>query len=316
MNSAKRGNIFILILILIMTLVPEIIGYLALHFNLKLTSISSILIPQLGFIVIPVILYFMITRQPVKKTLLFNKLDIINVLLAIGIGLLIQPLLSLINLVSQIFFENKISGTIFTLAEFPLWLLLILVAVLPAINEEIVTRGILLTNYKNVNIFKAALVSGLSFGMLHMNANQFSYAFVMGAILFILVKITGSIFSSMLIHFLINGLQMVIAKLALFLQEIFGNSIDYDLIAQETVSKDAIISLLPIPLILTFITLPLVFLLFYAAVKHNKKEYLFVKAPAEVIEPIKSKDKIFDVYLISSIIIFIAHVIIKEILVL
>ncbi|MCT4686191.1 CPBP family intramembrane glutamic endopeptidase [Vallitalea sp.] len=315
MNSTKRGNKFILILIIIILLVPEIIAYLELNFNFKLTSISTILIPQLGLIGIPVILYFIITKQSIKKTLMFKKLDIINVLLAIGIGLLIQPLLSLINLISQIFFENKISGTIFTLAELPLWLLLLLVAVLPAINEEIVTRGILLTNYKNVNIFKAALISGLSFGMLHMNANQFSYAFVMGIILFILVKITGSIFSSMLIHFLINGLQMVIAKLAIFLQEIFGNSIDYDMIAQEAVSKDAIISLLPIPLILTFITLPLVFLLFYAAVKHNKKEYLFVKSPSQEIEPIKSKDKIFDVYLISSIIIFIAHVVIKEILV-
>ncbi|GMQ58545.1 hypothetical protein AN1V17_29400 [Vallitalea sediminicola] len=317
MNSARRGNKFILILLLIMTLAPEIIGIIVHNFNIKITSVSSILIPQLLFIAFPVIIYFIITRQPVKKTLMLKKLDIINVLLAIGIGLLIQPLLWLINIISQIFFENKISGTIFTLAEYPLWMLLILVAVLPAINEEIVTRGILMSNYKNVNVFKAALVSGLSFGMLHMNVNQFSYAFVMGAILFILVKITGSIFSSMLIHFLINGLQMVLAKLVIFLQEMFGNSFDYDMLAKEAVTRDTILTILPLPLILTFITLPLVFLLFYAAVKHNKKEYLFVKAPVNELEkPLKKKDKVFDVYLISSIVIFIINIVVKEILVL
>jgi membrane protease YdiL (CAAX protease family) len=298
-----------------MALVPEIIALIAHTFNLEITSINAILIPQLGFIAIPVILYFIITKQSIKKTLMLKKLDSINILLAIGIGLLIQPLLSLINLVSQIFFENKVSGTILTLTEFPLWLLLLLVAVLPAINEEIVTRGILLTNYKNVNIFKGALVSGLSFGMLHMNANQFSYAFVMGAILFILVKITGSIFSSMLIHFLINGLQVTLAKLLMVFQDIFGDSVN-DMIAQESVSKEMILSILPLPLILTLITLPIIFLLFHASVKHNKKEYLFDKTPTnDIVEPIHGREKIFDIYLISSIIIFIAHVVMKEILI-
>ncbi len=132
--------------------------------------------------------------------------------LAIGIGIFIQPFLSLINVLSQIFFENQIAGTINSMLELPLWLLLVLVAVLPAINEEFVMRGILLTNYEHVPLVKAALMNGLFFGMLHLNGNQFTYAFVMGIMLFVLVKITGSIYASMIVHFIVNGTQMVLAK--------------------------------------------------------------------------------------------------------
>ncbi|GKX30241.1 hypothetical protein SH1V18_27210 [Vallitalea longa] len=319
MNSTRRGNRFIFILISIMAFVgPFTISYLAKIFNFKITYVCSILIPQLIFIVIPVILYFIITRESIKETLMLKKLDIINILISIGIGLLIQPLLSVVNILSQIFFENQVSSTIFSIADLPLWLLLILVAVLPAINEEFVTRGILVSNYKNVNIYKTALISGLSFGMLHLNGNQFSYAFVMGIILCLLVKITGSIYSSMIIHFLINGLQMVLVKVAMILQEIFGQITDFDDLLQESIDSvghETILSLLPGPLILTLFTLPVVYLLFKVAVRHNNKQYLFTKNDvSEIEQPKIKKPKIFDIYLILSIIIFVAYVVIYEIL--
>lgn len=316
MYSTRRGNKFILVLMLILTLVPELITYLNKIYHFNISTVTGILINQIGFILIPTILYFIITHSSIRETLPFNKIDIINILITIGVGICLQPLLTLVNITSQIFFENKISHTILTLTDYPLWLLLLLIAILPAINEEIVTRGILLTNYKNVNLFKAALISGLSFGMLHMNGNQFSYAFVMGTIMFILVKITNSIFSSMIIHFIINGIQTILAKLLIYLQTAFGDPVNLTTITREA-TINSVYSVLPFQIIITLITLPLLYLLFYAAVKYNKKEHLFKKSTTQegiTIHETTNKDKVIDIYLILSIIIFVVHVLINEIL--
>ena len=51
---------------------------------------------------------------------------------------------------------------------------------------------------------KAALMSGLIFGLMHLNFNQFSYGFVLGVIFAAVVEASGSIYASMAIHFLIN----------------------------------------------------------------------------------------------------------------
>jgi membrane protease YdiL (CAAX protease family) len=314
MYSTKRGNKFILIILLLMLVGSRAIGFIIHKLQIPLNESSLILIPQLLFLTVPIILYFIITKASVKETLLLNRLDGINILLTIGIGIFIQPFMGLVNLISQLFFENKVTDTISSLTSFPLWLLLLLVAVLPAINEEIITRGILLSNYKNTTIMKAALVSGLCFGMLHLNGNQFSYAFFMGIVLSFLVKITGSIYSSMLVHFLINGLQMCLLKFSILMQDLAENYVDYDILANQTITKSTILSLIIPSLMLTLVTLPLVYLFFRLAIKYNNKQELFKKATDEIPNNIQKQEKIFDGYLITSVILFIGFVFINEIL--
>ena len=58
-------------------------------------------------------------------------------------------------------------------------------------------------------MIKAAFFTALMFGLLHMNINQMSYAIVMGILFFSLNEVTGSILSSMLVHFIINGISVV-----------------------------------------------------------------------------------------------------------
>ena len=47
-------------------------------------------------------------------------------------------------------------------------------------------------------------MSGLIFGLMHLNFNQFSYGFALGVIFAAVVEASGSIYASMAIHFLIN----------------------------------------------------------------------------------------------------------------
>lgn len=122
----------------------------------------------------------------------------------IGIALLITPLMSLLNVLSSVFAGNAASQIIGRLVGKPMLLNLIFLAAIPAAAEELVFRGVLFHGYRGYGLWPAALVSGLFFGLMHLNFNQFSYGFAMGVILAVLVEATGSLLSSVIVHFIIN----------------------------------------------------------------------------------------------------------------
>lgn len=92
-----------------------------------------------------------------------------------------------------------------------LFSMLFVIAVQPAVFEELLFRGAALHGYRSLGAKKALLMSALMFAMLHMNLQQALYAFLLGAIFAFMVQRTGSIFASMLPHFLINALNCVAA---------------------------------------------------------------------------------------------------------
>ena len=97
----------------------------------------------------------------------------------------------LIGTLSSMFFPNLISKVVFEMNSLPLITKLAVIALTPAICEEITVRGIFLSGYKKVDIKISALMSGLIFGILHMNMQQFFYAFALGVLLAYLVHITN-----------------------------------------------------------------------------------------------------------------------------
>ncbi|BBF44377.1 CAAX amino terminal protease family protein [Lachnospiraceae bacterium KM106-2] len=110
---------------------------------------------------------------------------------------------------------------------------LLVVGLLPAICEEGVYRGIFYHEYRKVSIRKAIVVSGLLFGVLHMNINQFAYAVLLGMVFALVVEVTGSIISSVICHFIINATSVVASYH--ITQEV----------ASKQVNKAELISMLP-----------------------------------------------------------------------
>ena len=84
---------------------------------------------------------------------------------------------------------------------------------MPAITEEITIRGVVLSGYEDKNIYLSCAITGLLFGIMHLDPQQFLYAAVLGFVLALVVRITNSIFASELIHFLINGTSITLQKL-------------------------------------------------------------------------------------------------------
>lgn len=165
----------------------------------------------------------------VREAFLCRKLSFTTVVLLILFVFAIMPVLSFINCLSMLFTENVIAGTVGAITEeFPIFISLCAVAVVPALLEEWVYRGIFFLGYGRENRRKAALVSGLLFGLLHLNWNQFLYAFFMGVLFAVVVEAAGSIYASMLVHFGINGTSLVLTYLIPGMKEVPSRNTIYE----------------------------------------------------------------------------------------
>ena len=105
--------------------------------------------------------------------------------------------------------ENMI--VVYTQSSYQLVLNFIVIAVVPAVCEEFLFRGAILTNCLPFGRSNAILISSLMFAMMHQNFDQILYTFVGGVIMGLIYERTGSIWSSMLMH-LINNFFSVIAS--------------------------------------------------------------------------------------------------------
>lgn len=77
-------------------------------------------------------------------------------------------------------------------------------AALPAIAEESFFRGAIFYGQSGEKLFSGAALSGFIFALYHCSLVQLIYQFFYGAILYILVKKSGSVFPAVIAHFLNN----------------------------------------------------------------------------------------------------------------
>lgn len=210
-NNVFKANLFAFILLALYVFTPDLLVPLFNRLNLSMPA--YIILPEVILLLIPTVIYFIVTKHSVKYTLNLRKIGLKSILIVIVIGFLAQPIMMFLSLISQFIFPNKISQVVTALDNIPFIVKLLAIAVTPAICEEITMRGVVLGEYDNVDIKKAALMSGLFFGMLHLDGNQLFYAFALGILFSYLVRITKSIYSSIICHFVINGTQLILAGL-------------------------------------------------------------------------------------------------------
>lgn len=216
MKKVSRANTYFLIIILLQLFLP--VGLIFRWFNITDSKLMLLISHVITFI-LPAIIYLIITKQSIKDVLKLNKLYFKDALLIILLAFVCQPIMTFFSLISQFFFENEIGNFVTEIVASPYIILLLLIAVLPAITEEITIRGVVLSGYEDKNIYLAASITGLLFGIMHLDPQQFLYAAVLGFILALVVRITNSIFASALIHFLINGTSITLQKLLSLIQD-------------------------------------------------------------------------------------------------
>lgn len=210
MRKVSRANTYFLIVMLLQLFLP--VGFIFKWFNIADIKLMLFINHTIIFIV-PAIIYLIVTKQSAKKVLKLNRLYFKDAMLLILLAFICQPIMAFFSLISQFFFENEIGNFMVEIVNSPYIILLLLVAVLPAITEEITIRGVILSGYEDKNIYLACMITGLLFGIMHLDPQQFLYATVLGFILAFVVRITNTIFAASLMHFFINGTSITLQKI-------------------------------------------------------------------------------------------------------
>ncbi|MBQ8844922.1 MAG: CPBP family intramembrane metalloprotease [Clostridia bacterium] len=173
------------------------------------------IIVQIGLLFLfPLFLFSKLEKRKVKDTLSyfgFKKISLKAILISICIGVLVYILnvyiANFFHSIIRIFGYNTSSSSLPEKYPFYLFILnIIFTAVLPGICEEVTHRGMLLKANGKLGMKKAILISGLLFGLLHLNIEQFFYASVIGVFFGYVAYMTNSIYPTIIFHFLNNGI--------------------------------------------------------------------------------------------------------------
>lgn len=135
-------------------------------------------------------------------------------LYAMFIGLGLITMFALTNLINYFTLFLNLNGTAssiigYTIKDTSNYLLSILsLAVLPAIGEELMFRGVLYNAFGKKNKLLGILLSSLSFALFHFNLSQLVYPFLFGLLLSIAYAYTENILVPISIHFANNFVNL------------------------------------------------------------------------------------------------------------
>lgn len=208
MNSKKANWAFLI----------TIIGYFAVVMAIGMFFpfvIDNLVLSNLvceAVVVLPVLIFVLASKEKLISFLGFHRIRFRSVLMIGLFTFLSMPVLTLLNLFTQIWVKNEVADVLSSQqGNLPFALMYLSIGIIAPIFEEIACRGAYYHSYcKSGSAFKAMILSAVIFALIHMNFNQAAYAFIMGIFAVLLVEATGSLWASVLYHGFINGSQVIL----------------------------------------------------------------------------------------------------------
>lgn len=182
--------------------------------------VKMVLIPQILAMLLPLILFLFLIKNRSQTLLLHRRPPFFGTIIAILLAVMLNPAVRWFGILIMKLYPPSTAGAekiqqIFELMmSLPLWQLLVLFALVPAILEELVFRGFVLSGLRQSGRrWQAVIITALFFGFTHLTLQQSLNAVVLGVLLgFIAVK-TGSIVPCIAYHFVHNGLSVGVSYL-------------------------------------------------------------------------------------------------------
>lgn len=213
MNRKKSGWLYLIIAVISIS-ISFLLTFLYAKYGFNLNMIANILVSE-AMLIVPTVFILLFSKGKLTEIFSIRKMKWRTVAGVVAFTMAASPLITLVNLISQLFVENTVSASSGQFLSLQPFLLIFFVGILAPVCEEAVFRGAIFSGYKKEgNVFKAIMASAILFGLLHMNINQASYAFVIGILLGFLLEATGSIFSTMLFHILVNSSNAVMMMIS------------------------------------------------------------------------------------------------------
>jgi sodium transport system permease protein len=184
---------------------------------------KTLLISQIGCILAPAaIMTVMLTRRPARTLLVERAPKLSHLATAAGLALLVHPVaVRFAEAIHHLYpptpevdaSKSAIEGA---LAQAPhWWMALAVLAVLPAICEELTFRGFVLSGFRHVgHKWWAIALSAIAFGGVHMFLPQKIVAAAVGMVIGYLAVQTGSLWPGVVFHAIHNSLQLLIQRWA------------------------------------------------------------------------------------------------------
>ena len=223
-NRSRLAGIQYLVMMIVWIITGLLISVAGLDRFLNYYSAHSLVELEL---LVPVVVLLIMDRFEVMRGTRMKVINIKAILWTILLALILLPVMTFLNLLSQLMVPNHVVVQIERYAmltgssvwDKPIWLNLLYMAFLPAVVEEFLFRGVLFQGFRSCGLFKTAFFTALMFGLAHGNLNQFMYAFAIGLFLAYLVEASGSVYASMLAHAIINGTTVFLMYLERHLPE-------------------------------------------------------------------------------------------------
>lgn len=217
------GNIFFMALLFPAVFYMILLSVLTTFFSLSnnsgnsenynlIISIISIISAQGGMFLIYLLHNKIIKANFLKASHISFKLNFVNVFLAVLFGAVV--LFGLNNFISV--FDALFQKMGHIAKDFPLplnngwWFAfnIVLLALLPAIVEELVFRGVIYNGLKQYGKVTAIVLSSILFALIHGNIDQTVYPILFGLVLAYIVYKTDNIVYSMIAHFVNNAVVL------------------------------------------------------------------------------------------------------------
>lgn len=209
--------------VLLMCVVLLLIFYVGTYAQAKWGLATGSVVQQ-GIILVSAPIYAWYMKADAKKLFSINKIKPLQLIgsVLIGISAFLAALI-VGALVTPLFPEstNNLTSLDNMLMDQPLYWLLIVMALMPAIGEELLFRGFLMGTLKNKYKAVATIaVTTLIFAAYHMSLVKMFTISIIGFSLALVTYKTGSIFASICVHFINNLLSVLLSKYPEQLQKI------------------------------------------------------------------------------------------------
>lgn len=181
---------------------------------------TTTIIVQVALIAAPACLMaIMLTRRPLAALALTRpSFPATLPAAALLAGLLHPAMMGVSVLIEWVYppsqsLKDQLSPLLAYLSEQPLWQVLLLIAVAPAICEELAFRGFMLTGLRRLgHKWGAIVLASLFFGLTHFMLQQSLSAFVVGLVIGYVAVKTGSVLPGMLYHATHNSLSVLLGR--------------------------------------------------------------------------------------------------------
>lgn len=210
-------NIVFFVFVAVYIFFQIILGVLSVVFGpdfIENSIYGILLINQYVLILIPVLIYIVIKGESLKRVLRFNKLRMIPALLIVVISIPAYFVAAMLNtiVVYLLQFIGDIPPQPLPVPRNTQELIvaILIIAVTPAICEEVMHRGLFMSAYEKRGSIKAVVITAVFFGFFHFDITNLLGPIFLGLLIGYYVLRTNSIFAGMLAHFVNNSIAVLL----------------------------------------------------------------------------------------------------------